>query len=155
MILVFCSEWLRYGWFSISLFMAFNFCVVLWHLHLLYELSHTLSLLRLLIVWNLFMCSLDHCSMYYNCFILHLASCASEVCWDLFRWWVHWLFTLLSTSCSYGLDHGSYGLGPKERDILCHNALLMTHVCSVMVFVSHVDVTFSWMVLPLLWDEPL
>jgi hypothetical protein len=37
-------------------------------------------LLRLLIMWNLFMCSLDHCSMYYNCSILHLASCVGEVC---------------------------------------------------------------------------
>jgi hypothetical protein len=29
---------------------------------------------------------------------------------------------------------------------LCHNTLVMTHVCSVMVFVSSVDVTFSWLV---------
>jgi hypothetical protein len=29
---------------------------------------------------------------------------------------------------------------------LCHNALVMTHVCSVMVFISGVDVTFSWLV---------
>jgi preprotein translocase subunit SecE len=29
---------------------------------------------------------------------------------------------------------------------LCHNALVMTHVCFVMVFVSGVDVTFSWLV---------
>jgi hypothetical protein len=38
------------------------------------------SLLRLLIMWNLFMCSLDHYSMYYNCSILHLASCVGKVC---------------------------------------------------------------------------
>jgi hypothetical protein len=30
------------------------------------------SFLRLLIMWNLFMCSLDHCIMYYNCSILLL-----------------------------------------------------------------------------------
>jgi hypothetical protein len=29
---------------------------------------------------------------------------------------------------------------------LCHNALVTTHVCSVMVFVTSVDVTFSWLV---------
>jgi hypothetical protein len=29
---------------------------------------------------------------------------------------------------------------------LCHSALVATHVCSVMVFVSSVDVTFSWLV---------
>jgi hypothetical protein len=39
---IFCLEWLRYGWFSISLFMAFNSRVTLWHLHLLCELSYTL-----------------------------------------------------------------------------------------------------------------
>jgi hypothetical protein len=29
---------------------------------------------------------------------------------------------------------------------LCHNAMVTTHVCSIMVFVSSVDVTFSWLV---------
>jgi hypothetical protein len=29
---------------------------------------------------------------------------------------------------------------------LCHSALVATHVCSVMVFISSVDVTFSWLV---------
>jgi hypothetical protein len=29
---------------------------------------------------------------------------------------------------------------------LCHNTLVMIHVCSIMVFVSSVDVTFSWLV---------
>jgi hypothetical protein len=29
---------------------------------------------------------------------------------------------------------------------LCHNALVMTHVYSIMVFVTGVDVTFSWLV---------
>jgi hypothetical protein len=39
------------------------------------------SILCLRVMWNLFMCSLDHCSMYYyNCSILHLASCVGEVC---------------------------------------------------------------------------
>jgi hypothetical protein len=63
--------------------------IVMWHLPLLCELSHTLSLLCILVVWNLFMSSLDYRSMYYNCSILHLVSCAGEVCWDLFWWWVH------------------------------------------------------------------
>jgi hypothetical protein len=30
------------------------------------------------------------------------------------------------------------------------NALVMTHVFLIMVFISHVDMTFSWMTLPLL-----
>jgi hypothetical protein len=30
--------------------------------------------------------------------------------------------------------------------VVCHSALVMTHVCSVMVFISSVDVTFSWLV---------
>jgi hypothetical protein len=29
---------------------------------------------------------------------------------------------------------------------LCHNALVMTHVYYVMVFITGVDVTFSWLV---------
>jgi hypothetical protein len=29
---------------------------------------------------------------------------------------------------------------------LCHSALVTTYVCSVMVFISSVDVTFSWLV---------
>jgi hypothetical protein len=29
---------------------------------------------------------------------------------------------------------------------LCHNALVMTHVCFIMVFISSVDVTFGWLV---------
>jgi hypothetical protein len=97
-------------------------------------------------MWNLFMCSLDHCSMYYNCFILHLAPCVGEVCYDLFLWWVHWLFNLFSLPCSFVLDHCSYDLGPKERKRFYVNALVVTYVCFIMVFVSHVDMTFSWMV---------
>jgi hypothetical protein len=46
-------------------------------------------------------------------------------------------------------DHSSYGLGPKERKSFYDNALVTTHGCSVMVFISHVDMTFSWMILPL------
>jgi hypothetical protein len=110
------------------------------------------SLLHLLVVWNMFICSLDYHSIYYNCFILHLASCAREDCLDLFPWWAHWLFTFF-LPCSYGLDHCSYGLGPKESMRFYVNALVMTHVCSVMLFVSHIVIVFSLMVLPLLWDE--
>jgi hypothetical protein len=29
---------------------------------------------------------------------------------------------------------------------LCHSALVTTHVCFIMVFVSSIDVTFSWLV---------
>jgi hypothetical protein len=43
MISVFCLEWLRYGWFSISLFMPSRAWVVMWHLLILCEYSHTLS----------------------------------------------------------------------------------------------------------------
>jgi hypothetical protein len=44
MISVFCLEWLWYGWFPISLFMPSRTHVVMWHLHVLCEHSHTLSL---------------------------------------------------------------------------------------------------------------
>jgi hypothetical protein len=43
MISVFCLEWLRYKWFSISLFMPSSAHVVMWHLQVLCEYSHTLS----------------------------------------------------------------------------------------------------------------
>jgi hypothetical protein len=36
----------------------------------------------------------------------------------------------------------------RENEVLC-NALITTHVYSIMVFISYVDMTFSWMVLPL------
>jgi hypothetical protein len=48
--------------------------------------------------------------------------------------------------CSDGLDYCSYGLGPKEKEVLSHSALVTTHICSIMVFVSHIVMTFSWMV---------
>jgi hypothetical protein len=47
---------------------------------------------------------------------------------------------------SYGLDHGLYGLGPKEREVLCHNVLVTAHACSVMVFVSPIVMSFNWIV---------
>jgi hypothetical protein len=143
---IFSLEWLRYGWFPISLSMPSRTRVVMWHLHVVCELLIH-SLLRLLVVWNLFMCSLDYRSMYYNCSILHLASCAGKVCLDLFPWWVHWLFTLFSTSLllwTWSLFIWSWS--KRQKEVLCHNALVTTHVCSVTVFVSHVDMTFSWMV---------
>jgi hypothetical protein len=78
-ILVLCLEWLRYEWFFISLFSAFNSpCCNVTSLLTLWAFSYTI--LRLQVMWNLFLCSLDHCSMFYNCSILHLASCAGEVC---------------------------------------------------------------------------
>jgi hypothetical protein len=71
------------------------------------------------------------CSMHYNCSILYLTSCAA---WFVRRLWsaLVRLFLLL-----------------VRLDLfvaLCHNALITTHVCSVMVFVSSVDVTFSWLI---------
>jgi hypothetical protein len=49
----------------------------------------------------------------------------------------------------YGLDHFSYGRRPKGRKRFYVEALVATHVCSIMVIVSSIDMTFSWMVLPL------
>jgi hypothetical protein len=139
MISVFCLVWLRYGWFSICLSMAFNstYCIVT--CSLLCELSHTLppyAYLKCEIALVL-TCSR---SMYYNCSILYLASCAA---WFVRRLWsapviLYLLLVRLDLFTT-----------------LCHNALVMTHVCSVMVFISSVDVTFSWLVSTLFWDELL
>jgi hypothetical protein len=74
------------------------------------------SLLCLLIVRSLFMCSLDHCSMYYNCSILYLASCVGEVCLDLFPWWVHWLFSLFSLLWTWLLFIWSWS--KREKNVL-------------------------------------
>jgi hypothetical protein len=49
----------------------------------------------------------------------------------------------------YGLDHCSYGLSSKERKRFHVDAWVVTHVCFVMVFISHVNITFSWMVQPM------
>jgi hypothetical protein len=48
---VFCLEWLRYGWFSICLFMAFDSTCCIVTSSLLCEISHSLSLC-LLEMWN-------------------------------------------------------------------------------------------------------
>jgi hypothetical protein len=80
------------------------------------------SILRLWVMWNLFMCSLDHCSMNYNWFIFHLASCVAEVCLDLFSWWVHWLYSLFSTSLllwTWSLFIWSWSKREKEVLIQC------------------------------------
>jgi hypothetical protein len=37
----------------------------------------------------------------------------------------------------------------QKRERFYVNALFMTHVCSIMVIVFSVDMTFSWMVQPL------
>jgi hypothetical protein len=70
-------------------------------------------------------------SMYYNCSILYLASYAT---WFVRRLWSapDILYLLLVRFDLF--------------TALCHNALVTTHVCSVMVFVSGVGVTFSWLV---------
>jgi hypothetical protein len=58
MISVFCLEWLRYGWFSISLFMVFDSpCYNVTSPLTLWAFSYTL----LMLIWNvkLLLCSLD------------------------------------------------------------------------------------------------
>jgi hypothetical protein len=30
-------------------------------------------------------------------------------------------------------------LAQKGKEVLCHNALVTTHVCFIMVFISHID----------------
>jgi hypothetical protein len=79
-------------------------------------------------------------SMYYNCSILYLASCAA--------WFVHrlWSAPVRLYLLLVRLDLFT---------ALCHNALVTTHVCSIMVFVSSVDVTFSWLVSTLFCYELL
>jgi hypothetical protein len=114
----------------------------MWHLHLLCELSHTLYFMLMSNVKFVLVLTWSR-SIYYNCSILHLAFCVGKVCWDLFHdefigYSPYFLF--------YGLDHRSYGLGSKERKRFHVDALVTTHVCFIMVFVSHVDMTFSWMV---------
>jgi hypothetical protein len=137
--MVYCLEWLRYGWFSICLFMAFDSTCCIVTSSLLCELSHTLSLyaylkceIALVLTWS--------CSMYYNCSILYLASCAA--------WFVHllWSAPVRLYLLLVWLDLFA---------ALCHNALVMTHVCSIMVFISSIDVTFSWLVSTLFWDQLL
>jgi hypothetical protein len=55
--------------------------IEIWEVIFTYSESFLIhSILRLCVMWNLFMCSLDHHSMHYNCSILHLGSCAGEVC---------------------------------------------------------------------------
>jgi hypothetical protein len=112
------------------LFMAFDspYCIVT--SSLLCELSHTLPSyaylkceIALVLTWSR--------SMYYNCSILYLASCAA---WFVRRLWSApvILYLLLVRLDLFAA--------------LCHNALVTTHVCSVMVFVTSVVVTFSWLV---------
>jgi hypothetical protein len=76
MISVFCLEWLRYKWFFISLFMDFDslYCSVTSSLTL-WAFSYILLMLTWIV--KLLLCSLDSCSMYYNCSILYLASCVA------------------------------------------------------------------------------
>jgi hypothetical protein len=70
-------------------------------------------------------------SMYYNCSILYLASCAA---WFIRHLWSApvRLYLLLVRLDLFAA--------------LYHNALVTTYVCSIMVFISSVDVTFSWLV---------
>jgi hypothetical protein len=79
MISIFCLEWLRYGWFSISLFMDFNspYCSVTSSLTL-WAFSYTL----LMLAWNvkLLLCSLDLTA----CIIIALSCILLCVRLDLF-----------------------------------------------------------------------
>jgi hypothetical protein len=130
MISVFYLEWLRYGWFSICLVMAFDSPCCIVTSSLLCELSHTLSLYAYLKCEIALVLTWSH-SMYYNCSILYLASYAA--------WFVRclWSASVILYLLLVRLDLFA---------ALCHNALVTTHVCSVMVFISGVDVTFSWLV---------
>jgi hypothetical protein len=96
---------------------------------LLCEHSHTLSL-YLLEMWIALVLSWSR-SMYYNCSILYLASCAA--------WFV---LCLWSASVILYLRLVRLNLFTA----LCHSALVATHVCSIIVFIFSVDVTFSWLV---------
>jgi hypothetical protein len=110
MISVVWLEWLRYGWFSISLFMDFDSpCCNVTSSLTLWVVSYTL----LMLTWNVkfLLCSPDLVA----CIIIALSCILLLVRLDLFA-------------------------------ALCHNALVMTHVCSVMEFISGVDVTFSYLV---------
>jgi hypothetical protein len=89
------------------------------------------------------MCSFDHCSMYYNCSILHLASCVSEVVEFSFHDEFIDYSPCFLLPCSYGLDHCSYGLDPKRERWFVSSALVTTHVCSIVVFISCIDTIFS------------
>jgi hypothetical protein len=85
MISVFWLEWLRYGWFSISLFMDFDslYCSVTSSLTL-WAFSYTL----LMLTWNvkLFLCSPDVVA----CIIIALSCILRLVRLDLFAaWGVH------------------------------------------------------------------
>jgi hypothetical protein len=66
--------------------------------------------------------------MYYDCSILYLASCAARyvrhLCSAPVRLYLLLVWLELFTA-------------------LCHNALVTTHVCSIMVFITSVDATFS------------
>jgi hypothetical protein len=129
MISVFCLEWLRYEWFSISLFMDFNspYCSVTYSLTLwafsYSPFAYFKCEIALVLTWSR--------SLYYNYSILYLASCAA---WFVRRLWSApvRLYLLLMWLNLFAA--------------LCHNALVTTHVCSIMVFISSVDVTFSWLV---------
>jgi hypothetical protein len=102
---------------------------VLWHLHFYVSIlihspyTYLKCEIALVLTW--------HHSMYYDYSILYLASCAT---WSVHRLWsaLVWLYLLLAR------------LGLFTA--LCHNALVTTHVYSIMVFVTGVDVTFSWLI---------
>jgi hypothetical protein len=102
---------------------------VLWHLHFYVSIlihssyAYLKCEIALVLTWSR--------SMYYDCSILYLASCAA---WSIHRLWsapvrLYLLLVRLDLFTA-----------------LCHNVLVTTHVCSIMVFVSSVDVTFSWLI---------
>jgi hypothetical protein len=95
----------------------------------MWAFSYILSLC-LLEMWIALVLSWSH-SMYHNRSNLYLAFCAA--------WFVRrlWSASIILYLLLMRLDLFT---------ILCHSALVVTHVCSIMVFVSSVDVTFSWLV---------
>jgi hypothetical protein len=74
-----------------------------------------------------------------------------------------WVKFAKITFCDEFVDYSPYFLFPsllyliivhmvlvqKTEKVLCHNALFMTYVCSVIVIISSIDMAFSWMVLTL------
>jgi hypothetical protein len=102
---------------------------VLWYLHFYVSIliqspyAYLKCEIALVLTWS-------H-SMYYDYSILYLASCAA---WSVRRLWsapvrLYLLLVWLDLFTA-----------------LCHNALVTTHICSIMVFISSVDVTFSWLI---------
>jgi hypothetical protein len=129
MISVFCLEWLRHGWFFISLFMDFDspYCNVTSSLTL-----WAFSYIHFMLAWNvkLLLCSLDlvACIIIALSYILLLVwlfcsplmECTGQI---ILASCVAWFIRRFVSQC-FGYDPCGF----------------------VMVFISSVDVSFSWLV---------